>query len=222
MSYFTFICGTWRCITLKVNKYCLNTTKSLLLDAETGLRPVSSNVLHAECAVHPIPVHEFWERSQLKFPGAPAPGYFTIKSWHMKTHFPTQYILIAWLRTTDINYLFLTTKGSIWKSQMSIETDSTGHTKKESPQKAGPDSDGQAQCGPFQTLGWVLHTSPAQGNWAPRLSLKCSGKSTRLRAQRTGFNQGSVTIWRGSTGWKAVERKTLDLDRLDSSPSFLT
>lgn len=131
-----FICGTWRCITLKVNKYCLNTTKSLLLDAEIGLRPVSSKVLHAECAVHPIPVHEFWERSQLKFPGAPAPGYFTIKSWHMKTHFPTQYILIAWLRTTDINYLFLTTEGSIWKSQMSIETDSTGHQKKKNSPKS--------------------------------------------------------------------------------------
>ena len=58
--------------------------------------------------------------------------------------------------------------------------------KKNNSPKSGPDSDGQAQCGPFQTLGWVLHTSPAQGSWGPRLSLKCSGKSTRLRAPRTG------------------------------------
>ena len=102
----------------------------MLLDAEIGLRPVSSNGLHAECTVHSIPINEFWEGSQPKSPGAPAPGYFTIKPWHTKTHFPTHYILIARLRTTDINYLFLTTKESIWKSQMPIETDSTGQKKK--------------------------------------------------------------------------------------------
>ena len=122
-----------------VSKYCLNTTKSLLLDAEIGLRPVSSNGLHTECTVHSIPINEFWEGSQPKSPGAPAPDYFTIKPWHTKTHFPTHYILIAWLRTTDINYLFLTTKESIWKSQMSIETDSTGQKKK----KTIPPNQGQ-------------------------------------------------------------------------------
>ena len=84
-----------------------------MLDAEIGLRPVSSNGLHAECTVHSIPINELWEGSQPKSPGAPAPDYLTIKPWHTKTQLPTHYILIAWLRTTNINYLFLTTKESI-------------------------------------------------------------------------------------------------------------
>lgn len=106
----------------------------------------------------------------------------------------------------DRNHLLQATEESIWKSEMSIDPYSFG--QRNNSQKAGPDSNSWAQCGPFQTPGLVLHSSPAQGELGPKAVFsKVCGKSTRHRAQRLGSIQALPPSYQEATLGKRMSKE---------------